>query len=552
MIRNNKRGQLTGAIYGVLGILLIIVIAVALIYRPFLNLIFGIGSAVILFITFINIIKDGKVKGKEVLQKMGLAFAIIGISAFFVYGGFGLISQTALGQSSITTVDGKTAWVWSATIGDVDETFIFNGRPSDYTNPNTGVKVQPQQDLKLTMVATKSYCAYSTTAKTKTSPSFLWFGGNEVTYWTLRNPERVLEYSIKDNFGNDVRLDGASGQEAVFLNHNGGSAKVQSQGFLGGTYDCPNYQDIAVLKNEDTGKYVFVDKDIAQSGSVSTLLRIATGGQIDTVGQDFVGDMEGTYFDATLSKVFGGIDLGRVVVTITADEDYFESTVIDPAKGVIPLINDTNLPSKISAESDSSLTVDVKNTANDDGSMILTVSSPNFGISPGTYTDGINAGKTKTYSFQLDTGSSLGKYPIEIKACGSSQFSSTVCDTKTIFAEIVAKDTIEDKCGDGFCDSSRGETVQNCANDCYDPQDTAKDNQTLQCSWYESYKEVEQVDYDWYNYIGFGEPERTLDPTCVTSGWVYALIFGIIGGVIIIVITVVVLKSAKKPKRGNK
>ena len=74
------------------------------------------------------------------------------------------------------------------------------------------------------------------------------------------------------------------------------------------------------------------------------------------------------------------------------------------------------------------------------------------------------------------------------------------------------------------------------------PENTTK----LDCKSYESEVVVGQVDKDWYNYIGIGEPTITQVKQCKTSGLAFTIVAGIFGILITIIILLFVM-----PKKGK-
>ena len=70
----------------------------------------------------------------------------------------------------------------------------------------------------------------------------------------------------------------------------------------------------------------------------------------------------------------------------------------------------------------------------------------------------------------------------------------------------------------------------------------------LECSWYESKVETQELDYKLWNYIGIGKPKKIDVTKCVTSGWVY-LASGVFVILILGTITILTLKPKKRGKK---
>ncbi|MAG47921.1 hypothetical protein CL617_04910 [archaeon] len=69
-----------------------------------------------------------------------------------------------------------------------------------------------------------------------------------------------------------------------------------------------------------------------------------------------------------------------------------------------------------------------------------------------------------------------------------------------------------------------------------------------ECRFFENFVMEEKVTYRWYNFLGMGEPERTPVNKCVTAGWLW----GSISGIVIIVLGTVAILSFRKPIKRKK
>jgi len=75
------------------------------------------------------------------------------------------------------------------------------------------------------------------------------------------------------------------------------------------------------------------------------------------------------------------------------------------------------------------------------------------------------------------------------------------------------------------------------------------------CRVWEKYAETKTKKYDWWDYIGIGEPEIITEPECKTAGWVFAAIAGIIIiilGTITMIIFVIAFKTNKTKHKRRK
>lgn len=465
-------------------------------------------------------------------------YVILGIISLLVISGLGYfvysqVTQSVLAVSSVNVgSDGKVYWVYYASANKPNEQYLFTSKPSTYTKSD-GTQITPKSTLMLAISPKTPECVYQTTANTQ---KYGLIGVSEFTYYTLNNPQKKIDIEIAD--GNNVvkTLDGTTVQSLTIDDTDGsGSVTIQTQGILSGKYNCPNYDNVIIYKDDDGsigyfdksdwGDYSHWNTNIILKPTVSKLsnyINFNTG---------FTNSFDGTPSFNNL-KVIGAINFGYPTFTITADQDYFDSTVYIPPEEAIPGIEKINIPSEIKQDDSSSGTIKISNSG-DSGTVYLDISSDKFGISG--YPSNFELDESKTVSFTIKAPNSVECGKITAKVCQTSQFTSSECDTSSkSLCSISSSDDPDEYCGDNICQSN--ENVNTCPSDCTE-EDTGTETSQLECKWYQTLVQSQSCGLNPLCLVGITDPKT--EQKCTLSGWIYLIVVMFI---LILIVSFFILK----------
>jgi len=468
-------------------------------------------------------------KNKKILVIFGV---ILLFSIIFVLGGYFLINnlprQSILSVSNVNVdiENGKVFWVVQASSNKADEIFSFSYKPNKYTMDN-GTEVTPKQYLSLTFSPEENKCEYQVTKREEKYN----LGLSTFTYYTLSNPERIMNIEIVDGNGISRTMDGTIIDSVQFSDSDGrGSVVVETQGALTGKYDCPDYDNVAVYKAKDGNYGFFYYSDLR------ALLENVIFGWEESTLSEFVSNNDLQYstfassFDGTPSfntnEVVGNLEnMGSVVFTITADQDYFDSFVYTPPQTAEPKIGEIVCPD-LNVGDSSSISAEIINEASGKGLISVKASSYSISISPSA--TNVDVEDSKTIYFSLKAGQVVKDYSINLEACGVDQFSSVNCVSKTCSGKIVSESTnVNSYCGDGICQEN--ENFNFCPEDC---EEEVEENEDKTCPYFwQEYHEG--TDGGLFGLLE-GEPAG-----CYTAGWVYFTIGGAIVFLLIIVLALI-------------
>lgn len=444
---------------------------------------------------------------KEILLSLLviLILGIIGVSVY--YGGAG---QSILSLSKVSVgEDGKAYWVYTASANKPNENFIFTATPTKFTEPD-GTQVTPTQGITIVTSRSDGNCVYQTSKISR-------FIGAD--YYILRNPEKVINVTFADGNNNIKTIDGTVVQSVSFADPDGkGSVTIETQGYLSGKYNCPGYENVALIKQKD-GTIKFYYKSDLESASAfdltQLLIRSITGYPINT---QFTSTMTSTpTFDG--NRIVGQIPLGNVVFTITADQDYFDSLVYIPPKQTDPKIDSIETPSEITKDGTSSMIVKISNQNSNSGTIAISTESSVFSVQPSQTNAELSTTQISS-SFTIKAPNAVKSGNIKVTACSVDQFSSTQnCDSKTVSIDVVSGG-VNTFCGDNICQSN--ENFNTCSTDCKSQTTTEQQNE---CKWYQDNYTTKFL---WFNSEG-----------CRLSLWivivtVLTIVLLIVGGIIFV------------------
>lgn len=402
-------------------------------------------------------------KQKQWIIGIILAIVLVGILA-----SQGLIKMpfSVISLSNVNLVNGKAFWVLTATADNIDEGNTFQYSPQTYTKTD-GTKIEPRQSLSLKVSKENSYCNYQLQ---KVDLKVL-------TFWTysydiLLNPERVANIKFVDGNGKSTSMDATIVQSKDIIDSDGsGKVTITTLGLLASKTDCPNYENVAIITNNDGTKKIVQKTDLdTKYRSIGSLFYVlfslsdikdyfTTNVNLNT---QFIRGFSSTP-SITSTYLMGDINIGNGVFTITADQDYFDSVVIEPPKEVKPVISSVVLPD-IQVESSGSMIVTIQNQESSEGTITVKTSSDRYSINPSSTS--ISLKDSKQMYFNVRAGSQSGLSCIDISVCSVSQFGGTNCDTERKCSTIT-QSTPTVRCGDNVCQSNENSVT--CPEDCLAP-----------------------------------------------------------------------------------
>lgn len=545
-----------------LGIFIAIIIgALAFLFSDSMRYIL-IGIA--LFVGFFFVLGQA-MTSKITKPKLAILGIILVVAIGFVI--FGNVQQSFLGVSEFKTDDGKGYWLISGVADSIGDSATFLQRlPLEGTLPN-GTKVKPTQPLKLSISKGEQKCEYKLIKKTPKIYTGI-FKKETITYYELESHQRVINVVFSDDRGNSQEVDGTTNQVLYFYDsdEDGGLATIKTVKSTQGKRDCPNNDNVVVMKSNENPSALEFSKPIVYLDKTDFQNFLEEYGSLFSAGRFFEEDVNeldsfrlafsNGQITLTSTKLTGtGIDLGDVIFTITADREYFDSVMITPAKPTDAYIDEVFYPKRILQNSDSSLKVLIKNRG-DKGIVNIKLNSNSFSF--GTSAQDITLDEETTFTTTIKAQKEvLDNAEINIKVCGTSQIGKSNCDEENIFIDIekeeVGEDEIIDPCGNTICDEFENELT--C------PQDCAKDSKggvtgKIECSWYqESYiREKEDCGVlSWRKVTPFVDCKKYIESGCKVAGWVYLVSLGtiilILGTLIIVLFVVTKPKSKKRKKR---
>lgn len=485
-----------------------------------------------------------KKQTKKIVIGSLITIAVI-LALLFVFG----VGQSIFSTSSTSFSNGTVYWTITGS-GNAygGETLTFNYKVGSNVNnyplnDGTGRIVQPKTSMDITISKGDSYCSYPITS----SYTQGLYGIGKKEYFILGNPAKTAFIEVKDSNGQVQTVDGSLIQSVTLQDtDDSGSAVVQTQGLLDSKYTCPNYANVAFVVNKD-GQTLIVDRTSLEvlGKTTSALDLIGFNTKLNNLPKSsFTNTFSNFSYRLTSGSEFRGyMDIGNVIFTITADQDYFDSVVYTPPKEVKPIITNVDCADTLKSKT-SGIQLYIKNTESSTGSVTITASALKGMITPSGTSSLLTT--TKTIPFTYTAGSVIGEDIITFKVCSQSQFTSSNCDTYTCKLTITeetpktfcgdgtcqtnedatscSKDCFVDKCGNGICDT--GENYISCAVDC---------KEQPQCKWYQeptpAYKTL----------FGFVQKEAG----CKTAPW-----FNVIIVISFLLLVILIYIGFMKAKQG--
>ena len=412
-------------------------------------------------------------------------------------------------------------WVATLNVNSPSEEWLkFHYNPQKYTKSN-GEVVEPKSTFDLSFRIKENYCKYNIGEKDMCAFR---------TCYKLSNPEKVITLEIKDNKGNiKTFTPKISGDVITFRDPDGKGLLTIEYQFVGGSiYNCPSPYNIRLMEYKNN--YYLIDKDKYPNNMVLLPTTIFGGLKVEN-DKRFTSLF--TNFEANLNGVKGYVapsHIGSIVLTVTADQDYFDSVVYRPPTKSKPIIKNINIVDKAQTNSKITMNVEIVNKG-EEGDVIVTPSGSYVTFTPSSYR--LRLVKNLIVPFAIKVGNVPSKTQICVKACSSAQFGTPNCDTKCTSLNIVRSKTKTPRCGDGICDRYYGETPTKCPEDC-GTQIKCPKNSVLQngeCVCISGYKMVYKN----------GKYE------CVESGEISTTTLLIIGALLILMVIIITQQQPTQP-----
>lgn len=493
-----------------------------------------IGVAI--FIGFFFILSQA-IQTEITKPKLGILAILLVVGIGFV--GVGQLQQTIFSTTQVNVVNGEAYWLATGVAGNVDEGFSFRYNVNNLEDAELqdGSIIQPQNSMTINLKKQQSSCKYTLIS---TSKKVLFFNYN---YFILSNPERIANVKVTDSSGAEEILRGAIQEQVTLKDRDGkGSATIQTQGLLGTNKDCPNYENVAVIYEDNIPKIVQKSDLESKLGSFGASITGLIGYLFAEVrpNTQFTSSFE-TSPQISSKEIIGDINIGRPVFTITADADYFDSVVYIPPTVADPEIDKINLPSKLQTGQSSSGSIRISNNG-DDGDVAIKLSSDDLGINPSS--DNILLKNSKTFYFIVQASNKESDGVLKAEVCSLDQFGEEKCDIKTKSFEIYKPSIFdgdpEEYCGDGTCQANENSAI--CPKDCKidrcgdevcdktENVDTCPEDCKVSCKAYQEPYEsnIEDCGFlNWKSSVPFAECETRKETGCKTAGWVWATVIGI-------------------------
>lgn len=191
-------------------------------------------------------------------------FVIIFILTIIGFVGYyGVVKESVIGISPVPFEgdDGKVYWLVSSVGDSIDEGFSFNYRTGeeikDYAKED-GTVIQPKKSMTVYFTKKDSGCEYTLIQETKRV--LLIF---DVSYHILSNPDRIANIRITDSEGQSTIIDGTIGGDTRTITDKDGKGElvIKALGFIPAKQDCPNYENVAIIKDGDDNKKIVYKSD---------------------------------------------------------------------------------------------------------------------------------------------------------------------------------------------------------------------------------------------------------------------------------------------------
>lgn len=403
-------------------------------------------------------------------KKLYLIFGIILLVGLIFGAYYYTTSQTAIAFSTANVgTDGQVYWIWYGSASTPGDTYNWNFAPSTYLFQN-GTQVKATKSASIQVNPEQPLCNYQLTQQTKNYGLF-----SKVTYYELNNPQKVANVNFKDiNTGITKKIDTTT-QNTVTFDANGGKLTIESQGLLGGQFNCPSYSNTVLVKF-DNGQYAFYKQDQFDNYFQTNYLSLKdiifqslfkSPSNLDSaIGQDKT--FTDTFKSYPLlspdgSTVTGAINLGYGSFTITGNQKYFASTTYNPPQDAKPRISSISIPSQIQQNSQNSFIVYLTNSGQT-GNVIVTTSSDVLSILPTSTNVLLSNTGTTPVVFNV-VGSNIAQSgKINIQVCAVNQFQGNINCVSQSKSITITQAPAKTFCGDGICQANENNAT--CPADC--------------------------------------------------------------------------------------
>jgi len=437
-------------------------------------------------------------------------FAIIGVIIILIIslntgliripGNFSLLSSSTNVQFS----NGNVYQIATLTI-DKTQSTNYLMIPQNYTLSN-GSTIVPSNSVTFTFTPSQQFCTYRLDAQS--DPVILGQNLNGWNYYTPGNPRLSAFVRINSSASTGfatLNVTNVGEQLTLPASDGNGSVSAQVQGILGTGSNCPDSSGIVVLNNNGQPKVVSqaayndyrtrrINDAYIVCGfggvinplSVSTcinnaLVDVATGSGIPPAS-NFVGEFDGLVFADPLgtqvkTQITGVVNPTRFanpVITLTADQAYFNSFIYSPPQLGQPQILSISCGDMVESRSGTVRTI-FRNSGAGNDIFRYTISSNKGSVTPSTGTIQINGADQAAQDFVYSvpsTTSATEPYTINVQLCTSNQVGSNCVQSQCngniidVPATLIPTQPMTPYCGDNQCNAARGETSLTCPQDC--------------------------------------------------------------------------------------
>lgn len=415
------------------------------------------------------------------MSKTNITFILIMLvvivgAGYFIGKSAGLFSIITP-ATSVNLNNGKVYWLTTLNVDSPAETNSFQYRIGNNVNnvplnDGTGRIVQPKTSFDITMSMGANKCLYSLAPSTLYDIGFGWQNLNGYKQSSL--PTRQIWYSVTSGkTGESKTINSVAGESYEFKDDDGaGSVIVKSVTTGSGALYCPSADDIFVCKT-NTGITVYLDYSaiIAATNDAYIIPPLTTDAceYIRTQRTQFVITNFVTNFqsisnrDTSMEATMYPNALGTPIVTITADQDIFDSVIYTPPVIAEPNVDGFNCD--LSSGQQSTMNVQISNKNSNTGLITITPSGGLVSFSPQSQQATLTSSLTRNFIVNSPSVSTNTQTNICVEACGQgNQFETGKCDSLCRTCTIEVNNPSE--CGIHGCQPEIGETYTTCPADC--------------------------------------------------------------------------------------
>ncbi|MFB5623323.1 MAG: hypothetical protein ACE5RP_00180 [Nitrosopumilus sp.] len=401
-------------------------------------------------------------KIRYIVIPLVLMMLIIGGIFYFNRSGdlpFSIISP----PTSVELKGSKLFWLTTLSVDSENEEltarYIVDDNVRKQELPNGDV-VEPQESFSVSFSVDSNRCEYSLQAT-----EYRNILTNLKYYAVSGTPERRIDYKVSNSKTDEEKVFSAFDESQKIFSDNDGKGQiiVKSLGSLQGLRDCSQQQVWMCV--DDNNELRFIDpttiEGLLVTGNDARVCRIYA----EEFPSNFIVGFDNGYLEGQ-SRFIGVMpdnSIGTAVVSVSADQDFFDSIVYTPAEVVDPKITDITFSRLVTGKT-GTMKVRVENRADNFGNVQLKVSSEGLGFTPSQKT--ITLDTLKEVFFTVTTPF-VSAEDVEVCVVASStgnQFEAGKTDEDCVKVDISDDGTVS--CGNSICEPELGETSSTCNVDC--------------------------------------------------------------------------------------